>query len=156
MAGVKRNRQQQDGNDVQQTRQHPEATKAQAVADLLAGESVHATARRYGTSEATIRRWREQAGLAAPPAAPQNPLGEPDFRALTLHYLEESLAAGERILKQTENPAWLAEQRAGELAVFLGVVFDKAARILGALADGQPGPGSDQVDTGAPGLPAPG
>ena len=149
MAAGKQNRQQQP------VKEYTLDDKARALADLAAGESVHAVARKHACSPATLRRWREQAHPAT--GHPQNALAsEPDFRALTLHYLEESLAAGERILKQTESPAWLAEQRAGELAVLLGVIFDKAARILGALADGQPGPGSDQVDAGAPGLPAPG
>jgi len=134
---------------------HGQDIKGQALAELMAGASVHGVAKKLGVDPATVRRWRAQAGVY-PEGAPQNPLAhEPDFRALTLHYLQESLAAGERILKQTENPAWLAEQRAGELAVFLGVVFDKAARILGALADGESGPGSDQVDTGRPRLAPP-
>jgi Homeodomain-like domain len=144
--------------------EHGQDIKAQALADILAGASVHGVAKRLGVSPATIRRWRGQAelGATAPSqvpygqgANPQNVLDEPDFRGLTLHFLQESLSAGERILRQTADPAWLAQQRAGELAVFYGVVFDKAARILGALADERPGGGGDQMDTGTPGLPAP-
>ena len=135
--------------------EHGQDIKAQALAEIMAGASVHGVAKRLGVSPATIRRWRVAAGTY-PDGDPQNPLAqEPDFRALTLHFLQESLSAGERILRQTADPAWLAQQRAGELAVFYGVVFDKAARILGALADERPGAGSDQVDTGPAGLPAP-
>lgn len=125
-----------------------EEDKAEAVARVASGESVHAVARALSVQPSTVRQWRARLGA--------DPLkNDPDFRALTLHYLQESLQAGERILGQTRNPAWLDKQSAGELAVFLGVVFDKAARILAALpGDGEPL--GDQVDTRAPGLPAPG
>ena len=125
-----------------------EEEKAEAVARVSLGESVHSVARALGVQPSTLRQWRARLG-----ADPQK--NDPDFRALTLHYLQESLQAGERILGQTRNQAWLDKQPAGELAVFLGVVFDKAARILAALP-GDGGPLGDQVDTGAPGLPAPG
>jgi transposase-like protein len=114
-----------------------EAEKAEAVARVSAGESVHAVARSLGTQPSTVRDWRVRLG-----ADPQKK--DPDFRALVLRYLKESLEAGERVLGQTRNQAWLDKQPAGELAVFLGVVFDKAARILAALPGQSP-----------PGLPAP-
>lgn len=112
--------------------------RATALARLAAGESVHGVARALGIEPSTLRAWRARAG--------GDPLKkDPDFRALVLHYLQESLEAGERILGQTRNQAWLDKQPAGELAVFLGVVFDKAARILEAL----PGEGA------GPALPSP-
>lgn len=124
-----------------------EEEKAEAVARLASGESVHSVARSLDVQPSTLRQWRARLG-----ADPQK--NDPDFRALTLHYLHESLEAGERILGQTRNQAWLDKQPAGELAVFLGVVFDKAARILEALpGDGEPV--GHQVGAGAPRLPAP-
>jgi len=107
--------------------------RARVLADLAAGESVSAVARTHGLTRATVLKWR---ALSTPQ---QQPL-DPDFRALVLHYLQESLEAGERILGQTRDPQWLGRQNAGDLAVFMGVAFDKAARILAALpADAPPG-----------------
>ena len=127
--------------------------RAAAVSRLLEGEAVKAVARDYGVQPSTVRGWR--AKLGADPRKEQHAEAEVDFRKLTLRYLEHSLAAGERVLGQTEDKDWLGKQSAADLAVFLGVVFDKAARVLAALGDGGAA-GSDQVDTRSPGLPAPG
>jgi hypothetical protein len=110
-----------------QARDYTDAERAGAVARVVAGESVHAVARSVGAQPSTVRAWRARAG-----GDPQKT--DPDYRALVLHYLQESLAAGERVLGQTRNQAWLDKQPAGELAVFLGVVLDKVVRLLDGLA----------------------
>lgn len=124
-----------------------EDEKAQAVARLQAGESVHAVARSLGVQPSTLRNWRSRLGADPLKAAE----GEPDFRALVLHFAVEGLAAGERILGLTRDEAWLKEQRAGEVATLLGVTFDKVARVLAALPTAGDAGWSDAVDT-APGL----
>jgi transposase-like protein len=131
-----------------QTRVFTDEQKAAAVARVLSGDAVLKVAKDVGVSPSTIRLWRAQQG-----GDPKT--NDPDYRAMTLSYLGESLAAGERILRQTADAEWMGKQSAGELGVFLGIVFDKAARILAALGDGGAA-GSDQVDTRSPGLPAPG
>jgi transposase-like protein len=100
---------------------------------LASGESVHAVARSLGVQPSTLRAWRKR--LGADPLKEAE--GEPDFRALVLHFAVEGLAAGERILGLTRDEVWLKEQRAGEVATLLGVTFDKVARVLAAL----PSPG---------------
>jgi hypothetical protein len=73
---------------------------------------------------------------APSPAEPR----DPDFRALVLGLLEAQLRAADRILAQTRDPAWLGRQSAAELALLYGVLFEKSARILGALPTGDDPP----------------
>lgn len=101
--------------------------KAEAIARIKAGESVHAVARSLAVQPSTVRQWRAK---FHPEADPQQ---EKDYAALVLRHLELGLAAAERILSQTGDAAWLGKQSAGELATFYGVIFDKQARILAAL-----------------------
>jgi transposase-like protein len=134
----------------------PDEVKAQAVARIAAGESVHRVARELRVQPATLRGWRTRLALAVLGADPQKKAEDPDYRELVLAHLRKGLEASERVLDQTRDAGWLKQQSAEGLAHFYGVVFDKIARIVAALPvdeDAQrqlPAPGPDGTEWRSP------
>ncbi len=115
--------------------------KAQVLAALAGGESTHRVAQRFDVPRTTVRRWhRDLWAHVAGNNGPQKKeglLGE-----LLLTYLEESIETQRAQVTFMGDPAWLVQQNAGGLAVLFGTVFDKTARLLGAL---RPGGGSEKA-----------
>ncbi len=110
---------------------HPEHLKAAAMAALLAGESAHKVARRFGLSRTTVRRWRDRAWSATQNGPQKRKIGEQ-----LLGYIGESLETQQAQLGVMADRDWLSRQSAGELAMLYGVVFDQAARLICALERG--------------------
>lgn len=46
--------------------------KAAALADLLAGSSLHQVEKKYGIPRVTLRRWQEEAGTSSPVLPPES------------------------------------------------------------------------------------
>lgn len=122
--------------------------KAAALAELVTGASVAATARKFRIARSTLAAWRNVADLPAPTPARQQKkveIGEQLYG-----YLEESIATLVAQLRFARDPDWLARQNAADLAVFMGVAADKATRLLAAF---RPAPDSDEpgiIDIPAP------
>jgi transposase-like protein len=124
-------------------------TKASAVADVVSGESVSATAAKYGVSRTAVAKWRDQAGLNTLHASPQNQRQQ--WVDLITDLTRANLDALSAISRHCQDPAWLGKQRAGELAILYGVQFDKLARLVAALAGD--GPSESDGGRGAAGRP---
>lgn len=108
---------------------HEPEVRAAAMSALLAGQGVSEVAREYRLPESTVSRWkadaRREAGLTD------------DIGELLLGYLRENLQSLRAQVVAFRDPAWLKEQRAGELGVLHGILCDKSIRLLEAL-DGGP------------------
>lgn len=123
--------------------QHSEEVKAQAMAALLAGQSVRQVAKAYKLPLGTVKQWRRidvpNPERAAATAAQRERVGD-----LILDNLTALLTATKAIIERvSQNEKWTTEQSASELAVFVGVLYDKAIRIAEALPepDGDAGNG---------------
>jgi len=108
--------------------------KAQALAALLAGQSVAQVAATFGVPTGTLRSWksRQRNGDAVATVATEK---RELIGALLLDYLVstlDTLKAQQVVFSDTE---WLRKQSASEVAVLHGVLVDKAVRLLEGLAD---------------------
>jgi transposase-like protein len=105
------------------------ARKAQAIAALTAGEPVHEVARSTGIPLGTLRKWRqEHGGSLIESHEKKAELGE-----LVADYLEEVLTTLASQARHARESEWLNKQNAADLAIYHGVLTDKAIRILAAL-----------------------
>ena len=108
---------------------YPPETKAAVLAALATGESVRCAARRFGISRNTVTAWRaELAGSLVAEPQKKEALGEQVYG-----YLEESITTLGAQARFVRDPAWLKQQSAADIAMLHGVMFDKTARLLGAL-----------------------
>ena len=106
---------------------YTEEFKAQVIAELVGGASVRSLARKHNVPPVTIRHWRIQWGIQAPVVAPKN---EVDIQERGLRLLLANLDALEAIAAHAKDKKWLAKQQAAGLAIFAGVLTDKAFVIL--------------------------
>lgn len=109
---------------------YSEQTKAAALAEVAAGASVNATAKKFGIGRSTLSTWRDLANM--PPPSPAGQQKRIDLGEQLYTYLEESLTTLVAQLRFARDPQWLARQNAADLAVFMGVAADKATRLLAA------------------------
>lgn len=111
---------------------HAAQIKAAAMAALLAGESAHQVARRFGLGRTTVRRWRDEAWAAVQQNGPQ----KRELDEQLLGYVGESLTTQRAQLRMMADPEWLSRQSARDLAMLHGTVFDQVVRLLVALERG--------------------
>lgn len=116
---------------------YPEETKAAVMAALLAGQSIGTIAEEYRIPRGTVAMWASHAR--------RQPVGNGHLGDLIIQNLEAMLTAVKEIVTcVSQDKDWLRKQGASELAVFVGVLSDKAFRILEALpepeGDGGAGP----------------
>jgi transposase-like protein len=100
-------------------------TKAQVLADLLTGETVHGAARHAGVSRPAVRRLR--ALLAEDDDGARRGI-DPLLEALVSASLETLIAQA----RQARDPAWVLAQSPRELARFTGMLHDRVFRMLAA------------------------
>lgn len=111
--------------------------KAAVMAALLAGQSARSVAKAYKIPEGTARTWKAR--------AKQRPVDGGRIGDLIIENLEAILTAvKEIVIRVSQDPQWIREQDASELGVFLGILSDKAFRIIEAL----PRPDGDGGDAG--------
>jgi transposase-like protein len=117
---------------------HNDQTKASVMAALLAGQSVADAAKQYHIPEGTVHEWKRQAkGVQT--------LKKEELSELVGNCLREFLTSIQVYATESRDPAYIKRQPASELAVLLGVVADKAFRILEA-AEQSNGSGSKESD----------
>ena len=113
---------------------HSEEVKAVALAALLEGQSVRQVAKAHSLPSSTVGRWRSEIGgetRAAFDSERAARIGD-----LVIGNLEAMLrATTEMIQVVSQDKEWLKRQSASELAVFIGVISDKAYRILEGLPE---------------------
>lgn len=109
---------------------HSDEVRAQVIAALLAGQGVSDVARRYKVPKATVSRIKNE----LTPAQLEQVGTEKRERIADLieGHLVTSLKAAAAIAGKTKDDSWLTKQNAADIAVFYGVLTDKAVRILEA------------------------
>lgn len=111
-------------------KRHGDETKAAVIAALLAGQSVSQVARDYSVSRRAVQIWRDSAGVNRPPVSQekQDEIGE-----LVGNALRSFLVTVSVLSERTHDETWFREQSAADIAVLVGVLTDKAVRILEAV-----------------------
>lgn len=102
--------------------------KAQALALMATGVAVTEVSRRLRIGYKTLMRWKEEEAYSVT-ISEQAVIGE-----LIIKYIRTSF---ETLTKQAElfgDKAWLAKQRASDVAILHGVVADKMHRLLEAMS----------------------
>ncbi len=104
---------------------HSDEVKAQVMAALLAGQGVADAARQYHLPEGTVAEWKRQVhGVQS--------LKKDELSDLVSGCLREFITSVQVYARETRDPEYIKKQPASEIAVLLGVVADKAFRILEA------------------------
>jgi hypothetical protein len=115
------------------------ATKAAALAALMAGQGVGEVARQYHLPAGTVKSWlsrmRHGPSVAEVATRDRQTIGE-----LLTGYLTETLEALRKQSAIFGDPVWLKQQTAADAAVLHGVMTDKAVRLLEALNGAEPEP----------------
>jgi hypothetical protein len=112
---------------------HDETIRAEAMAALLAGQSISYVAKEYKLPRGTVSAWSRN--------LPRNHTVSTEKRErigqLIIDNVEaefETMIAMQDVFTDKE---WLKKQSASELAVLYGVIKDKAIRVLEALPDAE-------------------
>lgn len=108
---------------------HSDETRGAVLAALLAGQSLHEVARTYQLNRATVVAWRESAGIKSSPVEPQKRI---EWGELISDALRSYLTTVSILAQRSQDETWFARQSAESIAVLIGVLTDKAVRILEA------------------------
>lgn len=110
---------------------HSPETKAAVMAALLSGQGVNEIARQYNLPKSFVSRVKNNSlnGTELEQIETQK---KEHIGNLVESHLRASLKAAVKIAGKTDDEQWLTEQSADSLAVFYGVLTDKALRILEA------------------------
>lgn len=113
------------------------ATKAAAMAALLAGQGVTEVAAAYQIPEGTCKSWRARLHGTAQVASGVATKQRTDIGDLLLDYLRETLITLKAQAIIFRDPVWVKQQTAEAMAVLHGVQTDKTIRLLDALNGGE-------------------
>lgn len=115
---------------------YPAEVKAAVLADALTGMGERRLSAKHNIPRSTVRNWIVSSGLRRVQGAAfasQTQQSEAELFDLVIEYLRESLKTLRAVLQGAADPEWLSRQNARELAIFFGVVSDKAGWYLNAL-----------------------
>ena len=109
---------------------YSDEVKAQAMAALLAGQSINAVSRQYNIPKGTIGSWKDRDidNVA------KNATQKESLDNLLFSYVEESIKTLKAQVIIFRDESWIKRQSASELAILHGVITDKAIRLLEAAA----------------------
>lgn len=107
----------------------PDEVKAAVMAALLSGQGVSAVARAYGIPKQTVSEWRRSIA----DKTGQSGQEKPTLGAMVEALLREALDAAREGMAQVHDAEWRKRATAAELGTFVGIVCDKAVRLLEAL-----------------------
>lgn len=116
---------------------YPDELKAQAMAALLAGQSISVVAEKYKIPRGTVASWasRERGALRSETNSGQRErIGD-----LIVDNIEAMLETTKEMLHVLRDKDWIEKQAASEIAVLFGVIADKTYRLLEALPNGGDG-----------------
>lgn len=125
--------------------------RAQAIADLQAGDQPVIVAERYGIPAGTVRMWKNRfvTDSVTPnqeivtPVRPGVEQRQQVIGDLVIDLLRSKLEASAAIARAAANPKWIAKREAHEL-VAIGEWLDRTALALGdRLAGRQPSTGEE-------------
>lgn len=114
--------------------EYDDATKAAALAALLAGQAPSLVAATFGIPVGTLKSWKSRQ-LRGDSVATVATDSRERIGTLLLDYLAETLETlriQQKVFRDTE---WLRKQSAAEVATLHGISVDKAIRLLEGLAD---------------------
>lgn len=109
-------------------RRHSDETRAAVIAALLAGQGVNQVADKFGLDSGMVSRWKQSV-----PAEIWDGIKEQKKERLVdlvEAHLMASLKASTKVAEQAHNDKWRDQQSAENLAVFYGVLSDKAFRLI--------------------------
>lgn len=124
-------------------REYPPEVIAQAMAMVMAGTSMSATARHFGVSVDTIRRWKERPEMLEVRQVVSQEIVERkavSVGALVTQYLAANLGALTVQAEHFADPEWIQAQSATDLVAVHRALGDRAIQILGALQPPEPDP----------------
>ncbi|HAM41113.1 MAG TPA: hypothetical protein DCP69_07180 [Candidatus Omnitrophica bacterium] len=104
---------------------HKPEVKAAVMAALLAGQGASEVAKTYHLPQGTVEMWKTQLHGASN-------LKKVDLSELIESTLRAFLDTVRVQVAVAQDPAWVRQQTASELGVFIGILSDKAFRILEA------------------------
>lgn len=112
---------------------HPASVVAQVLAEMVAGATVAEVSEKYAIPQQTISGWK----ALLPPELGETRTKRETVEELLSVYLEKILRANIAQLDVFANADWIQRQRASDLAILQGVLFDKAIRIFDAARRGE-------------------
>jgi len=115
---------------------HPASVVAKALAEMVAGSTVAEVSEKYSIPQQTVSGWK----ALLPPELGETRTKRETVEELLSIYLEKILRANIAQLDVFANADWIQRQRASELAILQGVLFDKAIRIFDAARRGEQQP----------------
>lgn len=122
--------------------EYSDQIKAQALAALLAGQSLSEVSRLMGVPLGTLKSWKQRNPDATDRAVFVDAVDASDastkrerIGALLLDYSIASLEALIAQQKVFRSEEWLRKQSASDVAILHGVGFDKVVRLLESITD---------------------
>lgn len=109
-------------------KQYDDLTRSAVMAALLAGQGVSEVATEFNLDKSTVSRWKA--------SIPRNQLQQVATQKkeqlvdLVEAHLRASLQGAVKVAEQAHDDKWRAQQSAENLAVFYGVLSDKAFRLV--------------------------
>jgi transposase-like protein len=107
---------------------HSAETKAAVIGALLAGQGVNEVAAQFGLNSGLVSRWK----ATIPQDKLQQVAAQKKERLVDLieAHLTASLKGAAKCAGQANDDVWRSRQSAENLAVFYGVLSDKAFRLV--------------------------
>lgn len=107
---------------------HSDETRAAVIAALLAGQGVNDVAREFGLDSGLVSRWKK----TIPEKDLQQVTATKKERLVDLveGHLIASFKAAIALAEQANDIGWRNKQSAADIAVFYGVISDKAFKLV--------------------------
>ena len=107
--------------------------KAAVITALLSGQSVSSIAKEYSIPKGTVSGWKTKQDQSGGVARVVDEKKKTDIGDLLIDLLTENLKAAKSIAIAVQDESYIKKQDASDVAVLLGVINDKAFRMLEAL-----------------------
>mgnify|MGYP000873041024 FL=1 len=113
---------------------YDDETKALAIYSLLTGNSYEYVSKEFDIPEGTLKSWKSEvlgsrSGASIVASEKKHQIGD-----LLLGLLEQEIITLQAIARMAANEDWSSKQEANDLAMFYGVMQDKAVRKIEALS----------------------
>lgn len=112
---------------------YSDETKAAVIAALLEGQSVSKVAKDYNIPAGTVKSWKHREENGNGESVARVATEKIEMATLVIELLESHLQAAKQIALTITDPQYIRKQDASSIAVLLGVINDKAFRMLEAL-----------------------
>jgi transposase len=102
--------------------------KSRVLAALMAGQSVTDAAKQFRVSKSRVSEWKSE--LTRQEIEQIRTTKKERLIDLIESHLTASLKGATKVAQQADNDNWLNKQSADQLAIFYGVLSDKAFRLV--------------------------